>query len=83
MPRKLEKTPAQKARTRWNNHRKKLRPIVFARDGYSCADCAGRNNLSIDHIVSLKDGGDPVALSNLVTRCKKCHRAKDNQCPSS
>jgi 5-methylcytosine-specific restriction endonuclease McrA len=31
-----------------------------------------------DHIVRIKDGGDPYNWSNLQPMCKACHNKKDN-----
>lgn len=54
---------------------KKLRPVIFARDGHKCHYCGATDNLVIDHKVSRSRGGtdDP---SNLITACGRCNHAK-------
>ena len=52
-----------------------LRWMVFERDGYACAHCGSRYDLTIDHIhpVSLGGTNDP---SNLQTLCRTCNCSK-------
>lgn len=57
---------------------KKQRLIVLARDGYECAYC-GQDATTVDHIVSLKAGGDPIALDNMVACCKRCNSSKGSR----
>jgi 5-methylcytosine-specific restriction endonuclease McrA len=57
---------------------KKQRLIVLARDGYECAYC-GQDATTVDHIVSLKSGGDPIALDNMVACCKRCNSSKGSR----
>ena len=57
---------------------KKQRLIVLARDGYVCAYC-GQDATTVDHIVSLKAGGDPIALDNMVACCKRCNSSKGSR----
>jgi 5-methylcytosine-specific restriction endonuclease McrA len=33
-------------------------------------------NLDVDHIVEVEDGGKPFSLDNLLTRCRSCHKVK-------
>lgn len=54
---------------------KAQRLIVLARDGYVCAYC-GQDANTVDHIVSLKHGGDPIALDNMVACCTRCNSRK-------
>lgn len=54
---------------------KAQRLIVLARDGYECAYC-GQDANTVDHIVSLKSGGDPIALDNMVACCTRCNSRK-------
>jgi 5-methylcytosine-specific restriction endonuclease McrA len=56
----------------------KQRLIVLARDGYECAYC-GQDANTVDHIVSLKSGGDPIALDNMVACCKRCNSRKGSR----
>lgn len=55
--------------------RKKIRNFIFKRDGYKCLKCSSRNNLSIDHILSINKGG-LNKLSNLQTLCVSCNSVK-------
>lgn len=57
-----------------------IRWAVFARDGFCCRYCgrqAGEDGvtLAVDHIVSVKDGGDN-RIDNLATACKTCNGGK-------
>jgi len=44
---------------------KKQRLIVLARDGYVCYYC-GQDANTVDHIQSIKAGGDPMRISSLL-----------------
>jgi 5-methylcytosine-specific restriction endonuclease McrA len=57
---------------------KKIRLIVLARDGYVCYYC-GQDATTVDHIVSIKNGGDPVNPENLLACCKRCNSAKGSR----
>jgi len=57
---------------------KAQRLIVLARDGYVCTYC-GQDALTVDHIVPIKNGGDPIALDNMVACCKRCNSAKGSR----
>lgn len=64
---------------RW---REQVRPSVLVRDNYKCVSCGylGRSDeLVVDHIVELRDGGSPYDKTNLQTLCHKCHNKKTNQ----
>ena len=54
---------------------KKQRLLVLARDGYTCVYC-GDDATQTDHVISLRDGGDPISLENLVSSCKRCNQLK-------
>ena len=42
-----------------------------------CSKCPRRpSRLFVDHIVELKDGGEPLAQSNLEPLCGSCHSLK-------
>ncbi len=55
--------------------RKKIREFIFKRDDYKCLNCKSENNLSIDHIQPIHNGGENK-LSNLQTLCKSCNSKK-------
>jgi 5-methylcytosine-specific restriction endonuclease McrA len=53
---------------------KRARAAARRRDGNRCQSCGAGARLEIHHILPLEQGGDPYALSNLVTLCASCHR---------
>lgn len=55
------------------NHARRMLPPVCAR----CGADSGR--LWVDHIVELKDGGEPFELGNLELKCASCHTLKTNE----
>lgn len=56
-----------------------------ARDGYQCRAimlgkrCTETEKLQVHHIQSLRNGGEPYDLDNLVTLCPKHHKRAENQ----
>lgn len=52
-----------------------LRDKVFARDNYKCKNCGAEKNLTIYHIICVKNGGDSK-LNNLLTLCRSCNSSK-------
>lgn len=52
-----------------------LKDFIFDRDSRSCQDCYSTEDLVIDHIVSVRNGGSHHP-SNLVTLCGSCNSAK-------
>jgi 5-methylcytosine-specific restriction endonuclease McrA len=57
---------------------KRVRLVVLARDGYTCAYC-GQDADTVDHIQSIKSGGDPLSLENLISCCKRCNSRKGSR----
>lgn len=55
---------------------KLLRNKTLIRDGHRFVNCASRDNLTIDHIVEVRDGGRDK-LKNLQTLCRNCHNKKN------
>ena len=53
-----------------------LREQVFARDGRVCCLCSATEDLSIDHIEPVKDGGLPT-LNNLRVLCRSCNSERN------
>lgn len=53
----------------------RLRRAVLVRDNYTCCSCGRKDNLTVDHIVQLSQGGTNN-LVNLQTLCKYCHEKK-------
>jgi len=60
------------ARRRWQWTRLK----VFERDGWRCRRCSRAGRLECDHVVPLREGGDPWDMTNLQALCRRCHAAK-------
>jgi hypothetical protein len=52
-----------------------VRDYVFNRDSYTCTFCKSDERLSVDHITSIKRGGDNT-LKNLQTLCVSCNSRK-------
>jgi 5-methylcytosine-specific restriction endonuclease McrA len=53
------------------------RAECIARHFGFCVHCDRRpSRLFVDHIVELKDGGDPLSQSNLEPLCGSCHSVK-------
>lgn len=57
---------------------KRVRLAVLTRDGYTCAYC-GQDANTVDHIVSIKAGGDPLNLENCISACRRCNSAKGSR----
>jgi 5-methylcytosine-specific restriction endonuclease McrA len=57
---------------------KAQRLVVLARDGYTCAYC-GQDATTVDHIQSIKSGGDPISLENMIACCKRCNSRKGSR----
>lgn len=57
------------------------RKAVFARDGYTCAYCKAKENLTVDHILPQSRKGEDI-WENLITCCLSCNLKKGNRTPS-
>jgi hypothetical protein len=55
----------------------KMRRAVYERDGYACAECGARDDLTVDHVMPHSKGG-ATSLANLRTLCKGCNLAKSD-----
>ena len=51
---------------------------VFAKNGYQCVACGGRDDLTVDHVVPVVRGGTN-APDNLQTLCRPCNSRKGAQ----
>ena len=67
--------------TRVSSKYKKARLVVLARDGFECMYC-GQDATTVDHIVPIKAGGDPVSLENMIACCKRCNSSKGSRSQS-
>ena len=51
------------------------RRAALDRDGWRCTACGRAGRLEVHHRTPLDAGGDPYALDNLETLCRRCHLA--------
>lgn len=61
-------------------HGRAGRRLVFARDGFECAYCSRKGDLTIDHVKPTSRGGTNE-WSNVVACCRQCNQHKDNRLP--
>lgn len=52
-----------------------LRKTTLRRDGHQCVKCGATQDLEVDHIQNVAQGGTH-RLDNLQTLCRECHREK-------
>ncbi len=52
-----------------------VRALVYARDGYACAQCGATSALTLDHVMPWSLGGSDDQ-SNLRTLCRSCNSRK-------
>lgn len=57
---------------------KKRRLEVLQRDQWSCFYC-GQPATTVDHIIPIIKGGDPIAYDNLVSCCARCNSRKGSR----
>lgn len=60
---------------------KKRRLEVLARDQWTCVYCQQPAN-TVDHVIPIKAGGDPVSPDNLVACCTRCNSRKGSRSES-
>lgn len=53
---------------------------LFLRDGFSCAYCGAKNDLTFDHVVPRSMGGR-TTWENIVTACSPCNMRKGGRTP--
>ena len=63
---------------RGTRHYKRVRLEVLARDQWTCAYCM-QPATTVDHVIPIKAGGDPVAHDNLVACCTRCNSSKGSR----
>ena len=51
---------------------------VLARDQWTCFYCM-QPATTVDHVIPIKDGGDPLAYDNLVSCCITCNSRKGSR----
>ena len=54
---------------------------IYERDAYRCQYCGGFDNLVLDHVNPVSQGGDD-SDENLVTACWECNSTKGGRTPS-
>lgn len=77
-----EPSPYVRARNAWNHIRARVSPAIFKRDNFACRECGIKNDLTVDHIIALVDGGTNDD-ANLQTLCRACNTRKFNTGRSS
>ena len=60
--------------------KRRVRAAIFERDGYFCSMCKTVKDLTLDHIIPVKEGGEDK-LENLRVLCRLCNSSKGS--PSS
>lgn len=53
----------------------RVRAEVWARDGLRCVDCGSTEDITIDHIIAVANGGTND-IDNLQTLCRSCNSKK-------
>jgi 5-methylcytosine-specific restriction endonuclease McrA len=48
---------------------------VLNAGGWSCHYC-GQDADTVDHVIPIVKGGDPMSIENMVPACKRCNSAK-------
>lgn len=57
---------------------KRVRLQVLARDGYTCYYC-GQDATTVDHVIPIVKGGDPINMDNMVAACRRCNSSKGSR----
>jgi len=57
---------------------KRVRLQVLARDGYVCYYC-GQDATTVDHVIPIAKGGDPISHDNMVAACRRCNSSKGSR----
>ena len=57
---------------------KRVRLQVLARDGYTCYYC-GQDATTVDHVIPIAKGGDPINMDNMVAACRRCNSSKGSR----
>lgn len=70
--------PTKKGDPRLSRKYREQRLKVLARDQRTCHYCQGEAN-TVDHIVPIKKGGDPVDMLNMVACCQSCNSRKGSR----
>lgn len=71
----LPKKQTHAVRKAWEAIASRVRPMIFARDGFRCRRCGATERLEVDHIIPIVLCGDNDT-NNLQTLCLPCNRRK-------
>lgn len=71
-------TETERKRREFKKKSNSFRKKIFERDAYRCVYCNSYENLHIDHIVPLSNGGENNE-ENLQILCQKCNLKKSNK----
>ena len=57
---------------------KSVRLQVLARDEWTCRYCQ-QEATTVDHVIPIIKGGDPISMDNMVAACRSCNSAKGSR----
>lgn len=57
---------------------KRVRLQVLARDEWTCRYCQA-DATTVDHVIPIAKGGDPISLDNMVAACRRCNSSKGSR----
>ena len=69
------------ARSPYDSRWRAVRPLVLERDNHECQikakHCTGVAT-EVDHVITIREGGERLALENLRAACKACNVGRAN-----
>jgi 5-methylcytosine-specific restriction endonuclease McrA len=57
---------------------KSVRLQVLARDEWTCRYCQ-QDATTVDHVIPIVKGGDPIDMNNMVAACRSCNSSKGSR----
>jgi 5-methylcytosine-specific restriction endonuclease McrA len=69
---------SKKGDPRLSRDYKRVRLQVLARDGHTCHYC-GQDATTVDHVIPIAKGGDPISHDNMVAACRSCNSSKGSR----
>jgi hypothetical protein len=69
---------SKKGDPRLSRDYKRVRLQVLVRDGYACYYC-GQDATTVDHVIPIAKGGDPINMDNMVAACRRCNSSKGSR----